>query len=224
MSSEVAEIVQRLAIMMPIFLLSLSVHEAAHAIAANYLGDPTARLLGRITLNPKSHIDLLGTIIIPGLGAIGAFGGIGFIGWAKPVPVNPLNFKDMRRDDTIVAVAGPASNIALSFCFFLAYFLLFYVFGTLIGETVYQPLAELFRYGIYINIGLAVFNMLPVPPLDGSHVVANLLPHEMAEKYRSIGFYGIIILLLLINLTPLSMVLGQIMRALIAPYSLVVPL
>lgn len=201
-------IISNLLVTMPIFLLSLSVHEAAHALSAYYLGDTTARDLGRVTLNPVPHIDFLGTIVMPVLSAF--TGGAALIGWAKPVPVDWRNLRNIRRDDTLIALAGPASNIVLSVFFFAG--LVVATSGAVdvstgtAGELFYRFM----RYGLVINIALAVFNMIPIPPLDGSHLVANTLPDEMADKYRSMGLYGMIILLLLLNFTPLRGVLGSV--------------
>ncbi|MCU0424539.1 MAG: site-2 protease family protein [Candidatus Kapabacteria bacterium] len=201
-------IISNLLVTMPIFLLSLSVHEAAHALSAYYLGDTTARDLGRVTLNPVPHIDFLGTIVMPVLSAF--TGGAALIGWAKPVPVDWRNLRNIRRDDTLIALAGPASNIVLSVLFFAG--LVVATNGTIDvstgtpGELFYRFM----RYGLIINIALAVFNMIPIPPLDGSHVVANTLPDDMADKYRSMGLYGMIILLLLLNFTPLRGLLSSV--------------
>lgn len=201
-------IISNLLVTMPIFLLSLSVHEAAHALSAYYLGDTTARDLGRVTLNPVPHIDFLGTIVMPVLSAF--TGGAALIGWAKPVPVDWRNLRNIRRDDTLIALAGPASNIVLSVFFFAG---LVVATSGAVDVSTGTP-GELFyrfmRYGLVINIALAVFNMIPIPPLDGSHVVANTLPDDMADKYRSMGLYGMIILLLLLNFTPLRTVLSSV--------------
>jgi Zn-dependent protease len=209
-------IVQNLVITMPIFLLSLSVHEAAHAAAADYLGDPTARYQGRVTLNPLSHIDWIGTVLMPILSAVS--GGIAMIGWAKPVPVDWRNLRNIRRDDTIIAIAGPASNVVLSFVCFLGLAAL--LMANVGGEpgSIGALAVRLLRYGIIINIALAVFNMIPIPPLDGSHVVANVLPEHLSEKYRSIGFYGVFLLLILLNFTPLKTLLNVVIRAIDGGY------
>jgi Zn-dependent protease len=185
-----------------LFLMSVVFHELGHAGAAYLCGDPTARDQGRITLNPIAHIDPIWSILMPILTTIVAhipFGG------AKPVPVNPLNFKHPRRDDLIVTLAGPAANLAQA----LIYAGLFLL---LVGETDPNAIADngfgVILIGmVYVNIMLAVFNLLPVPPLDGSHVLAALLPRDVAEAYRRIGFFGILILLLLLYQTDLGVYL-----------------
>jgi Zn-dependent protease len=213
---------QTLLITLPMFLLSLSVHEAAHAKMADVLGDPTARHLGRVTLNPVPHIDIIGTIILPIMSIVS--GGFLFIGWAKPVPVDWRNLYNIRRDDTLIALAGPASNVVLSFILFVAMAAVALAGMDTQQGSMGEVLLRLFRYGMLINLSLAVFNMLPVPPLDGSHVVANALPDDLSEKYRSIGIYGIFILLILINFTPLgkilSMMIGGIYQAYMSLLSL----
>jgi Zn-dependent protease len=150
-------------------------------------------MLGRLTLNPLPHIDLFGSILVPGMLILSGSGIL--FGWAKPVPVTPENFRDRRMGDITVSLAGPASNIllALGFAAILA------VAGLISGagapsEVVWQ----LCTYGILLNFVLAVFNLLPIPPLDGSHVVANLLPGPAAYAYRSMGQYGLLIVFLLL--------------------------
>jgi Zn-dependent protease len=209
-------ILQNLLVMMPIFLLSLSVHEAAHAAAAYYLGDPTARDMGRVTINPIPHIDPIGTLLMPILSTL--MGGVAMIGWAKPVPVDWRNLRNIRRDDSLIALAGPASNVILSVLFFILLALcLSGVIPTQDG-TAGELVLRFARYGLVINIALAVFNMIPIPPLDGSHIVANVLPDEAAEKYRSLSMYGIIILLLLLNFTPLRGFLGAAVNGVVNLY------
>jgi len=188
---------ERLLLVLPILLFSVVVHECAHGLAAERSGDPTARLLGRITLNPLPHIDPIGSILVPLLLVLtpGGF----FIAWAKPVPVNPNNFRNPRRDDIIVSVAGPASNFLLSLAFALVLVVVHWIvpFDSLPPKLA-QNLVRLFDYGIFINLLLAFFNLIPVPPLDGSHILENLLPPEAAYSYRKIRPYGFIILLLMI--------------------------
>jgi Zn-dependent protease len=209
-------ILQNLLVMMPIFLLSLSVHEAAHAAAAYYLGDPTARDLGRVTINPIPHIDPIGTLLMPILSTL--MGGVAMIGWAKPVPVDWRNLRNVRRDDTIIALAGPASNVVLSVVFFVVLAMCLSGVIPATDGTFGELVLRFARYGLVINIALAVFNMIPIPPLDGSHVVANVLPYEAAEKYRSLSMYGIIILLLLLNFTPMRGFLGAAVNGVVGLY------
>lgn len=190
----------------PILIFSVVIHEMAHAWVALRCGDTTAKDLGRITLNPVPHIDLFGSIIIP-LFSIIATGRV-FIAWAKPVPINPMNFRSFKRDDTLVTIAGPLSNLLIAlicvFCtagihYLSAAFAI--TEGSVAGDFTYF-MFQMFLSGIVLNVSLAVFNMIPIPPLDGSHVLANMLPDEAAYRYRSIGFTGIFIILLLFNFVP----------------------
>jgi len=162
--------------------ISISVHESAHAWMANRLGDPTARHLGRISLNPLVHIDLLGTIIVPILFLLQA--GILF-GWAKPTPFNPWNLKNPRADAALISLAGPASNLVLATVFGLA-------FRAFAGNDLVAVI--LFRL-ITLNLVLAFFNLLPIPPLDGFKVVGGILPRSLASQWESLERYGILILL-----------------------------
>jgi Zn-dependent protease len=154
-------------------------------------------MLGRLTLNPVPHIDPFGSIIVPGLLLLT---GSGFLfGWAKPVPVTIENFRDRKLGDITVSLAGPASNILLA----LALTAVLAASNLIYGATdVPAALSALCRYGILLNLILAIFNLLPIPPLDGSHVVANLLPGPMAYAYRSLGQVGLLILLAAMFLAP----------------------
>lgn len=178
-----------------IFLLSLTVHECAHAFAAEKSGDPTGRYLGRITLNPIPHIDILGTVIFP-LVAI-TTGGMMF-GWAKPVPFNPMNLRDRRMGEIIIALAGPFSNILLVVLFIIVA-QLYLPDPRMAFYDVGDPVAMLIGTGIQLNVVLAVFNLIPIPPLDGHHVLRNLLPDSLAEAYAQIpdmvGFAALILLI-----------------------------
>ncbi len=183
---------EALLVLLPVLLFSVVVHECAHGYVAEWWGDPTARMLGRLTLNPIPHIDLFGSILVPGF--LLATGASFLFGWAKPVPVTPENYRDRRLGDITVSLAGPASNVILALGF--AGILLT---GRIAGGG--SPPAVLFEvcfYGIFLNFILAVFNLLPIPPLDGSHVVANLLPPRAAYAYRSLGAFGLVIVLLLV--------------------------
>jgi Zn-dependent protease len=182
--------VEELLVVLPVLLFSVVVHECAHGYAAEWWGDPTARMLGRLTLNPIPHIDLLGSILVPGL--LIATGANFLFGWAKPVPITPENFRDRRLGDITVSLAGPASNVLLALGF--AGLLLG---GRLLGFAP-EALVQLCAYGVFLNFILAVFNLLPIPPLDGSHVVANLLPPRAAYAYRSLGAFGLVIVIVLL--------------------------
>ena len=172
-----------------VVLASLTVHEWAHAWTADRLGDPTARLLGRVSFNPVVHIDPIGTIVLPLL----AMFTTGFIfGWAKPVPVNISRFGNPKRDFMIVAAAGPASNLVIA----TAAALVFRSLGGL--ESAGDPVMRVLYFAVSINVLLAVFNMLPVPPLDGGNVLSGLLPDSFAPLINGLRQYGFIILLALI--------------------------
>lgn len=171
-----------------IVLLSLTVHEAAHAWTADRLGDPTARLLGRTSLNPIVHIDPIGTIVLPLIAAISNFP---IIGWAKPVPVNINRLRRHRQDFMLVAAAGPASNIALAA---IAAVLFRLAPEASLGDSPYLGVREVLYQAGAINIFLAVFNLIPVPPLDGGNVLAGLLPAEGAAMLDRIRPFGFIVL------------------------------
>jgi len=176
-----------------ILLASVSIHEWAHAWTAEKLGDPTARSMGRVTLNPIPHIDPIGTIILP-LFFLLFSGGSAFFAWAKPVPVNPSNFRKPVRDDIIVSMAGPASNFAIAILVAVS----FGIVGRFVGLEAIAPLAAQI---ILINALLMVFNLIPIPPLDGSHVLRHLVGmSEMA--FLRFSQYGFFILIGLLLLTP----------------------
>jgi Zn-dependent protease len=176
------------------FLFAISFHEAAHAWTANRCGDPTAKMLGRITLNPIKHIDIWGTLLIP---IIGMMSGIGFIGWAKPTPVDPRNFRRWMRDDILVSVAGPASNILLMLIFGFAiklYILYLRAHGVHQLSSTVEPIILLLVKAVEINVILAIFNMIPVPPLDGSHVLRHFLSGSALATFDKVGTYGLMLL------------------------------
>jgi Zn-dependent protease len=175
-----------------VLLFSLTVHESAHAWTADRLGDPTARLLGRVSLNPVVHADLFGTVIFP---LISMMSGVPLIGWAKPVPVNIGRLRRHRSDYVLVAAAGPASNLVIAIA---AAALLALMPSTPIvfGNTeISAPLLAFVRRALTLNVLLAVFNMLPIPPLDGGNVLGGLLPRPLAVRYDAlVRPYGFILL------------------------------
>ncbi len=191
-----------------VLLFAVSVHESAHGWVADRFGDHTARQLGRITLNPIRHIDLVGSIVFP---LILAAMGAPVFGWAKPVPVDPRNLRNPRRSMSLVAAAGPLSNLALAVAAVLGLVVL-RVFNpgvpeivgrALSGQPVLQggmlaPLVWVLVSLLIINLLLAVFNLLPVPPLDGSGILAGLLPPRWAMAYRRVGPYGMVVILALL--------------------------
>jgi len=171
-----------------ILIASLSIHEAAHAWTANQLGDPTARLLGRMTLNPIPHIDPIGTLLLP---AVAIFTGLPLIGWARPVPVSFQHLEHPRRDFMYIAAAGPVSNV-LQALILAAVAWLMYPGGM---ESADGLLPVLLILGVRLNILLALFNLIPVPPLDGGNVIGGLLPERLAMSYdRIVRPFGFLIL------------------------------
>jgi Zn-dependent protease len=190
-----------LLLFLPVLLLAVVVHEFAHGYAALRQGDDTAYTLGRVSMNPIRHIDPLGSIIVPLLLWISKAGFL--LGWARPVPVNPRNYRNYRRGDIIVSLAGIAANLALALVFTIAVLISTYLGRALPGLMPTVELAvTMFKYGILINLVLAFFNLLPIPPLDGSHVVYHLLPPRLGARYREIGRYGILILIGIIWFAP----------------------
>ncbi len=175
---------------MPIFLISLSIHEYAHALLAFRFGDDTAQKLGRLTLNPFKHIDLIGSIIMPILAFTSGFM---LIGWAKPIPVNRNKFKNNYRDDAIVSFAGPFSNLVFAV---LAYAI--YVLLSSEGIETNPTIFKIIKLTIIFNIFLFCFNLLPIPPLDGSHIIFDLFPNKYTAKLLNLGIYGTVLLFVFI--------------------------
>ena len=192
------DIILRLIIQLPPLMLAISVHEMAHGYMAFRKGDYTAKLMGRVTLNPIKHVDPVGTVLVP---LMLAFSGTGVIfGWAKPVPVNSFNFKHPRKDNAVVSLAGPASNFLLAFALALIFRILLWVPGpdVIMTSSVLKPLVIMLIFGIKISLVLGVFNLIPVHPLDGSHIVTGLLPAHQAQVYSRHERYGFIILIVLL--------------------------
>jgi Zn-dependent protease len=189
-----------------VFLFAISVHESAHAWMANRRGDPTARMLGRITLNPIKHIDPVGTVLLP---AIALFTHLPILGWAKPTPVNPRNFRNPVLDDILTSVVGPISNfvVATAATIILAVIMLVapggrmivqgVMSGLILSNSALVPFSLLLYELLVINVVLAVFNLIPVPPLDGSHVLRHFLSEPVRRAYDTMGWLGLMALVYL---------------------------
>lgn len=193
-----------------VLLLSLSVHECAHAWTADVLGDPTARYLGRVSLNPIVHADPIGTVLFP---LIGIFSGLPMFGWAKPVPVNLGRLRHPSRDYMLVAAAGPISNLVLAGGLFVCLMIMkasspeaahtvrqVAAWDFSGGNSIILPITALAFYGIIINLVLAVFNLIPIAPLDGAAVLSGLLPRSFADSFDQFQSYGFIVLIGLLYL------------------------
>jgi Zn-dependent protease len=165
-----------------IFILSVIIHEVAHGLAAYLQGDNTAKMAGRLTLNPIPHIDPFGSILLPLLLVMS--GSPMVIGWAKPVPFNPYNLRNQKWGEAMVAFAGPLSNIAIAV-----------FFGTLIKLGLFTSLASPFLYIVLINLVLAVFNLVPIPPLDGSKILFSIFPNSLASFRNYMETYGFFVLI-----------------------------
>jgi Zn-dependent protease len=189
------------------FLFAISVHESAHAWTAAQRGDPTARMLGRVSLNPIRHIDPIGTILLP---VVAAVTGFTVLGWAKPTPVDPRNFRNPVLDDILTSVAGPVSNFIIATGALLLLWIIsltsatghsiVHGFGPADGgvaSAVLEPTVHLAFNFMVINVVLAVFNLIPVPPLDGSHVIRHFLSDSVLRVYDSIGIFGLLALVYL---------------------------
>ena len=187
-------------IALPVLLMSVVVHEVAHALVAKWEGDDTAYRLGRITLNPIPHMDLMGSVIVPLV--LMVLPGDFIFGWAKPVPVNPRNYRNYVRGDIRVSLAGIVSNLMLAVLFTLLLAFLQWL-GSKVGfEGMISILSQAAYFGIFINLILAVFNLIPIPPLDGSHVVYHLLPQSLRARYQEFGRYGLGLIMLLVFVVP----------------------
>lgn len=187
--------------------MSLSFHEAAHAWAADRLGDPTARQLGRLTLNPLAHIDWIGTVLFP---LIALSSGLPLIGWAKPVPVDMRNLREPRRDFALVALAGPVSNLILA----VAAAVLFEAYAASTDSP--GLLGRALLMCVILNILLAIFNMIPVPPLDGGNVLMGLVPDSVARSINWLRPYGFLIIYALMFTGVLWRIMGPVQRFLLS--------
>jgi Zn-dependent protease len=191
-----------------VLLFAICVHESAHAWMANRLGDPTAKMLGRVSLNPLVHIDPFGTILMPLILIV-----LGFppFGWAKPTPVDNRNFKNPVKDDIMTAVAGPVSNFLTAFLAVIILAVIWHGSNTAIGSQtrstdIAEPLAKLFYDAMWINVVLAVFNLIPLPPLDGSHVIRHFLSYNALRVYDRIGYGGLILFLFILPMIGFNLV------------------
>jgi Zn-dependent protease len=190
-----AAILQRLILQVPALLIAVTLHELAHALVADHLGDPTARLQGRITLNPLPHIDPLGAL---------AFVIAGF-GWAKPVPVNAYRLKNPRRDMAVVAVAGPITNFAVALVALIAYEILR---RTMESSFLAKPILGVLLWSYVFNLGLGIFNLIPLPPLDGGHFLPYIFPRASWTLLHQLEQYGPFILILLVMTRATGYIMG----------------
>lgn len=188
-------------LIIPVLLFSVVVHEVAHAWQALREGDTTARDLGRITLNPIPHLDLMGSVLVPLV--LYLLPGDFLFGWAKPVPVNPRNYRSYPAGDIRVSLAGIVANLCLVvLCTLGLVVIVFLQDQLLFGGRIGISIAQMLTYGVFINLILAYFNLIPVPPLDGSHVLYHLLPPAAGARYRALGRYGVTLLFLTVLVFP----------------------
>jgi Zn-dependent protease len=207
-----------IAIQFAVLLFSLSIHEASHAWMADRLGDYTARYLGRVTLNPIAHIDPIGTILFP---LLQFFTNFPLIGWAKPVPINSAHLRNPHRDQMFISLAGPASNLLAAFVAFCLLHILklvspFIGIGMLSKGSLWEPVLLIIFYAVIINVMLAIFNLIPIPPLDGHWILYGILPPGAGAVLERMGSYGFLILYALMFFGAFRVVLNPIVRLIIA--------
>ena len=201
---------------MVVLLLAISAHEAAHAWMSYKFGDDTARLLGRITLNPVAHTDPIGTLLIPIVGFIfGALGGgrLPLIGWGKPTPVNPLRWRNKDLANVMVSIAGILANLLIAIIAFviLKVLLVTGLFWSM-SDTLREPVSLLLQFFLTMNVSLAVFNLLPFPPLDGSKILETFLPDSMQPILATLEQYGFLILMVLMYMGFFSAIINPILE------------
>lgn len=218
---------QEFLLALPVLLFSMVAHEYAHGYAALQQGDNTAYMLGRLTFNPLKHIDPFMTVLLPAMLWFGS-GGRMIFGGAKPVPVNPRNYRNYRRGDIIVSLAGIAVNLMLAVILVLVTVAIGVIGQSVAESTVLGLLQVMAIMGIWLNLLLAFFNLIPIPPLDGSHVLYHLLPPALGARYRAFSGYGFLILMAIlffvpgfisVMLTPAHM-LFQLAMGIVAPFAL----
>ncbi len=216
----------RIVIMIPALLFAVIIHELAHGVIAYKLGDPTPKLAGRLTFNPIPHIDPIGSLLVPGL--LMLFNAPILFGWAKPVPINPFNFKKLgyRKGMAFTASAGPMSNLLSAAVFGIVFQMLgnqstimslASTFGTEFVKTVIFPLLLFLKFAVSINVVLAIFNILPIPPLDGGRVLMSIVPPHIEQKLEPLEQYGFFIVILLL-------VIGVLNYIILPPYMFFVSL
>lgn len=193
-----------IALSITILLFSVILHEVMHGLVALKFGDRTAERAGRLTLNPIPHIDPIGTILLPGLLILS--GSPMLLGWAKPVPVNPLNFSDLRRGELLVSAAGILANFGLA----IIGTILFHILSPILGLN--NVITHVLSFAVTINLILGIFNLFPIPPLDGSKILMSQLPYNLARAYERLAPYGMFILFALLWFTPIfSIVIGGVL-------------
>ena len=192
---------------LPGIVIAMVIHEYSHARVAYALGDYTPRLQGRLTLNPAAHVDPIGLVMLL----------LVHFGWAKPVQINPMNFSNPRRDDILVSLAGPASNLITAFLALIILVLLAKIDFPLTGGVL-----VVFKLIIIYNINFAIFNMLPIPPLDGSHILRNLLPYELAQRFDELERYSFIFLIIILATPILSYIFVPLQRFILSIFQSIV--
>jgi Zn-dependent protease len=209
-----ADLIPKLLIYMVVLLFAISAHEAAHAWMSNRFGDDTARLLGRITLNPTAHIDPIGTLLIPIVGfVLGSIGSaIPLIGWGKPTPVNPLRWRNKDLANVMVSAAGIMANLFIAICAFTIIKVLLMTGGfASIPDSIKEPVDLFLSYFLIMNLSLAIFNLLPFPPLDGSKILETFLPDSARPMLAFMEQFGFIILMILMYMGFFSAIMRPVM-------------
>jgi len=216
---EELHIIQKIVVMAPPIIFAIVLHEVAHGWVANRLGDHTARDMGRLTLNPLSHIDLFGTILMPLL-LFWATDGRMVFGYAKPVPINPYNFQNPKKGMALSSLAGPGINLVMAISFAVILRLVLPAIAQISPRDAWDwfgpPLVLMCQSGVIINVVLGVLNMIPIPPLDGSRVVYWLLPDKQAALYYQLERYGFVILMLLLAFNILGKIIGPLIDPLLS--------